>query len=183
MQNTEDCGNETKDEGKGPKSISTVPPGPMKCSPLPRIINPDLGAALYGSTAPTASRWSLSVFFFLLPFHFVHPEHGTCWRKQNMAYISARGREGSCKEAKLPPIQRMLITCVLSQAEPGHPLWIKREIVSPSLIFHHPEMFGCSCSSGSCAREIIQTHSEQWYPSFLGCWTTSPWILGGHQWP
>lgn len=28
---------------KGPKSISTVPPGPMKYSPLPMIINPDLG--------------------------------------------------------------------------------------------------------------------------------------------
>ena len=31
---------------KGPKSISTVPSGPMEHSPLPMIINPGLSSAL-----------------------------------------------------------------------------------------------------------------------------------------
>lgn len=118
---------------------------------------------------------SLSIFFFT----YTVPVGGS---KIRPTYRRGR-REGRSEEAKSPPTQRMLITCVLSQAEPGHPLWIKGEIVSRSLIFHHPEMFGCSLSSGSCAREIIRAHSEQRNPSFSGCWTTSPWLLWGHWWP
>lgn len=109
------------------------------------------------------------------PSCFLFYLHRTCWRKQNTSYISARKKGGE------PPTQRMLITCVLSQAEPGHPLWIKGEIVSRSLIFHRPEMFSCSLSSGSCAREIIRAHFGQRNPSFSGYWTASPWLSWGHQ--
>lgn len=110
--------------------------------------------------------------------------HHTCWKEAKyVLHISEGKGRGGREEAKSPPTRRMLITCVLSQAEPGHPLWIKGEIVSRLLIFHRPEMFGRSLSSGSCAREIIRAHSEQRNPSFSGCWTTSPWLLGGHCWP
>ncbi len=74
--------------GKGPKSVSAVPPGPMEHSPLPMIINPDLGSAVYGGSAPTASWWFLSVSL-LLPFHFLFYLRSTCWRKQNTSHISA----------------------------------------------------------------------------------------------
>lgn len=161
---------------KGPKSISTVPPGPMERSPKPMIINPDLGSAVCSRSVPAASTWFFSSFLFPFSFFYLHC---TCWRKQNMSYTSAR-EEG---RAKSPPTQRMLITCVLSQEEPGHPLWIKGEIVSCSLIFQCPEMFGCSLSSSFCAREIIRAHSKQQNPSLSGCWTTSPWLLWGHRCP
>lgn len=169
---------------KGPRSISTVPPGPMEHSALPMIINPDLGSVVYGSSVPTATRWFLSLllpfhFFFFFFFAYTVPVWGS---KICPTYQRGR-REGSGQEAKSQPTQRMLITCVLSQAEPGHPLWIKGEIVSRSLIFHPPEMFGCSLSSGFCAREIIRAHSRQPNPSFSWCWTTSPWLLWGHWCP
>lgn len=92
-------------------------------------------------------------------------------------------RQARHQEAEPPPAQRMLITCVLSQPGPDHPLWIKGEIVSDSLIFHRPEKFTYSLSCGSCATEIIWTHSGQWNPSFSGRWTTSPWLSWGHLCP
>lgn len=166
---------EQKKWEKGPKSISTVPPGPMERSPLPMIINPDLGSAVYSSSVPAASTWFFSSFLF--PFSFLPILYLLEEAKYVLHISKGEGR------AKSPPTQRMLITCVLSQAEPGHPLWIKGEIVSCSLIFQRPEMFGCSLSSSFCAREIIQAHSKQQNPSLSGCWTTSPWILWGHRCP
>lgn len=118
----------------------------------------------------------LFLFFFTYPV----PIGGS---KICPTYQQGRSRGWGHYEAKSPPTQRMLITCVLSQAEAGHPLWIKEEIVSRSLIFHRPEMFGWSLSSGSCAREIIWAHSGQRNPSFLVCWTASPWLLWGHLCP
>lgn len=76
-------------------------------------------------------------------------------------YISKKRKE------KRPPSQSMLIACVLSQAKPGHPLWIKGEIVSHSLIFHQVEMFRGSLSSGSCVGKIIRTHSRTVESIFL----------------
>lgn len=154
----------------------------MTFSQIAVIINPYVVPALRGSTAPTAPSRFLSVFLLLLfsisCTRYLLEEAEICPTYQR----DGRGR-GSCWEAKSPPIQRMLITYVLSRAEPGLPLWIKREIVSCALIFHHPQMFGRSLSSNSCAGEIIRAHSEQRNPSFSGCWTSSPWILWGHWWP
>lgn len=92
---------------KGLKSISTVPPGPMEHSPLPMIINPDLGSAVYGSSVPSASRWFLSVSL-LLPFHFLFYLRGTCWRKQNTSYTSAREKG---RGAARRPSHRQLKGC------------------------------------------------------------------------
>lgn len=165
-----ECENKTRNEKKGPKSISTIPPGAMESSPLPMIINPDLGSAVYGSSVPCdSSPLPPSPFSFLLTLYLLDAA-------KYVLDISKGEGEGIHEEAKSPPTQRMLITCVLSQAEPGHPLWIKGEIVSCFLIFHRPEMFGCSLSSSFCASEIIQVHSRQQNPSLSGCWTTSPWL-------
>lgn len=161
------------EQKKEPKSISTFPPGSVERSLLPMIINPDLCSAVYSSSMFCGFHviplsLPLSIFFltYTVPVGSkICPTH------------QGEGR------AKSPPSQRMLITCVLSQAEPGLPLWIKGGIVSCTLIFHRPEMFGCSLSSSFCAREIIQAHSKQQNPSLSACWTTSPWLLWGHRCP
>lgn len=66
--------------------------------------------------------------------------------------------------------KRMLITCVLSQAEPGHPSWIKREIVSrppPSRFSPPRDVCLFRFASNCCGGEIIQVHSGQHNPSIL----------------
>ena len=98
------------------------PPGPMTFSQIAVIINPYLGSALRGSTVPTAPSRFLSVFLLLLLFsisctRYLLEEAEICPTYQR----EGKGR-GSCWEAKSPPIQRMLITYVLSQPEPGLPL-------------------------------------------------------------
>lgn len=160
---------------KGPKSISTVPPRSNEV--LFSSHDHKFRSGLW-------TIWECVAYGVQMPPLFLPPAlpfsaHCTVYllEEAKICHTYQRAqRWGSCREAKSPPIQRMLITCVLSQAEPGHPLWIKREIVSCSLIFHCPEMFSCLPSSKSCAKEIIQAHSVQRNPSVLGGWTTSPWI-------
>lgn len=139
------------------------------------IINSSFGSALDRMAASTACRQYLSAFLLC---HFFLPPVPVGVGKNYPEYQ----RGGAARRTSLP-IQRVLITCVLSQAQPGHPRWIKREIVSCCLIFHHLEMFPCPQTSNCCGTEIIQTHSRLWNPSFSGCWTASPWNLWGHQWP
>ena len=104
-----------------------------------------------------------------------YPITAPCWGKKtpNMSYISGWGWGG---RAETQPTQRMLITSVLSRPKPDHPLWIKGEIVSRLLIFHCPEMLGCSLSSGSCSGEIILGSSWAAESIFLLVVVRSPWL-------
>lgn len=154
-----ECGNKTRsEEKKGPKSNSTVSPRPCAALYPHHKSRSELWQNMVALCLQLPHDFSLSLLFL---FHLIFLNlHCTCWKKvkkklNNPSYISARG--GSRQEAKSPQTWRMLITCVLSQAQPGHPLWIKREIVSRSLIFHRPrDVPFAPFSAGSCAREIIR---------------------------
>lgn len=142
---------------------------------ITNIINPDLCFRLTWLLCALNLQMillhlsSLSFSFSLLSLH------SNLLRKTTSS-ISAEQKRGD------PPNQRKLFTCVLSA--PSYSLWIKEEIVSQSLIFHHAEMLSSTISSDSCAVEIILAHSGATKSIFLELLDpTSPWLCWGHQCP
>ncbi len=101
-----ECGNKTRNEKRGLKVSRQFPAGPIEHSPLPMIINPDLGSAVYVTLRlQPLDDSSLSASSFLSIFCTLYAAP-VGWRKHNL-HIS----EGEGRGAARRPSHRQLKGC------------------------------------------------------------------------